>query len=53
MSEQPRDQSSQERRERLEYEPPRIEQSAEFETLALQCGRTNGPTCEYYGGFQS
>ncbi len=53
MSEQPREQSSQERRGRPVYEPPRIEQSAEFETLALQCGRTTGPTCYYYGGYNS
>ncbi len=35
------------------YEPPRIEESADFETLALQCGRTSGPNCYYTGGYTS
>ncbi len=51
--EQQQRQSKGEERSRPAYEPPRIEQSAEFETLALQCGRTAGFECLLNGGYQS
>lgn len=38
---------------RLPYEPPAIEETSEFETLALNCGHEPGqgtPACDSYGG---
>jgi hypothetical protein len=36
-------------RRRLPYEPPAIEETSEFETLALDCGHTEGggPACTF------
>ncbi len=53
MSEQQHRAPSPSSEERPPYEPPRIEESAVFETLSLQCGRTSGPDCYYSGGFKS
>ncbi len=37
---------------RRPYEPPAIEESSEFETLALTCGKVGGLTCYYGGGYR-
>ena len=39
---------------RLPYEPPAIEETSEFETLALNCGHTDGspsPACQPPDGY--
>jgi len=39
---------------RLPYEPPAIEETSEFETLALSCGHTDGspsPACQPAGAY--
>ena len=37
---------------RRSYEPPQVLETAEFETLALECGKTTPsvPTCNALGG---
>lgn len=35
---------------RLAYEPPRVEETASFETLALTCGQSDDFTCEFTPG---
>jgi hypothetical protein len=40
---------------RREYEPPAIEETSAFETLALNCTHNSSAPCEtyYYGGENS
>ena len=40
-------------RVRLPYEPPAIEETSEFETLALDCGHSEGggPACTFDPGY--
>jgi hypothetical protein len=38
---------------RRPYQPPAIEESSEFETLALACGQSAGPGCIRTGGLQN
>ena len=38
---------------RRPYEPPAIEQSSDFETLALSCGQVGGLDCYYGGGYKT
>ena len=35
------------------YEAPKVEESAKFETLALQCGQSEPGFCELFGGISS
>lgn len=42
-----------ERPRRRPYQAPAIEESSEFETLALACGLTAGPSCIRGGGLQN
>ncbi len=52
--EQPKSPSGGESRRRRAYEPPAIEETASFETLALACGKTVGDgSCPYNGGTQN
>jgi len=37
---------------KLAYEPPAIVETAEFETLAMQCGLTSGFQCTRNGGVR-
>jgi len=41
------------RKPRKEYEAPKVEESASFETLALQCGFSEPGFCELTGGIGS
>ncbi len=36
--------------DRKPYEQPAIDESADFETLALTCGKVSGVACEDAGG---
>lgn len=36
---------------KLPYEAPQILESESFETIAMACGKTSGPTCVTMGGL--
>lgn len=49
----PQQEDSRERKQRRPYEPPAIEESSQFETLALACALQSGFDCTYGSGYNN